>query len=63
MWHAWERGDVFTGFWLGGPNVRDHWEELRRRWEDNIKLDLREREIDGRNGFGWLKIGSSGGPL
>jgi hypothetical protein len=22
------RGDVFTGFWLGGPKSRDHWEDL-----------------------------------
>jgi hypothetical protein len=22
------RGEVFTGFWLGGQNVRDHWEDL-----------------------------------
>jgi hypothetical protein len=22
------RGDVFTGFWLGGPKIRDHWEDL-----------------------------------
>jgi hypothetical protein len=21
-------GKVFTGFWLGGPKVRDHWEDL-----------------------------------
>jgi hypothetical protein len=28
MWHAWGRGEVFTGFWLGGPKVRDHWEDL-----------------------------------
>jgi hypothetical protein len=27
-WHAWGRGEVFTGFWLGGPKVRDHWEDL-----------------------------------
>jgi len=19
------RGEVFTGFWLGGPKARDHW--------------------------------------
>jgi hypothetical protein len=25
----------------------------RRRWEDNIKLDLREREIDGAN---WIQL-------
>jgi len=28
MWHAWGRGEVFTGFWLGGPNARDNWEDL-----------------------------------
>jgi hypothetical protein len=28
MWHAWGRGEVFTGFWLGGPKVRDHWKDL-----------------------------------
>jgi hypothetical protein len=28
MWHAWKRGEVFSGFWLGGPKVRDHWEDL-----------------------------------
>jgi len=22
------RGEVFTGFWLGGPRARDHWEDL-----------------------------------
>jgi hypothetical protein len=34
MWHAWGRGEVFTGFWLGGPEGR-----TRRRWEDNLKID------------------------
>jgi hypothetical protein len=28
MWHAWGRGEVFTGFWLGGPKAKDHWEDL-----------------------------------
>jgi hypothetical protein len=23
-----ERGEVLTGFWLGGPKARDHWEDL-----------------------------------
>jgi hypothetical protein len=22
------RGEVFPGFWLGGPKVRDHWKDL-----------------------------------
>jgi hypothetical protein len=33
----------------------------RRRWDDNIKMDLRAIGIDGRTGFSWLRIGSSGG--
>jgi hypothetical protein len=28
MWHAWGRGEEFTGFWLGGPKERDHWKDL-----------------------------------
>jgi len=28
VWHAWERRGVLTGFWLGGPRVGDHWEDL-----------------------------------
>jgi hypothetical protein len=47
------RGEVFTWFWLGSPNVRDHWGRSRRRWEDNIKMDLREIEIDGAN---WIQL-------
>jgi len=27
MWHALGRGEMFTEFWLGGPKVRDHWED------------------------------------
>jgi hypothetical protein len=37
-----------TGFWLGSPKGRDHWEDLGvggRR----INLDLREIGIDGAN--------------
>jgi len=36
---------VFTGFWLGGPK--------ERRWEDNIKMDLREVGICGTN---WIRL-------
>jgi hypothetical protein len=28
MWHAWGRGEVFKGFWLVAPKVRDHGEDL-----------------------------------
>jgi hypothetical protein len=48
MWQAWRRGDMSAGFWLGGQKGR-----LRRRWKDNIKMDLREIGIDGAN---WIQL-------
>jgi hypothetical protein len=31
----------------------------RRRWEDNIKMDL--QEVGGGCGWSWLRIGTGGG--
>jgi hypothetical protein len=45
-------GEVFTGFWLGGPKGRDHWEDLGVGG-GNIKMDLREIGIDGAN---WIQL-------
>jgi hypothetical protein len=45
MWHAWERGETCTGFWWGRP---------RRRWEDGIKMDL--REIGWGGGVEWIHL-------
>ena len=35
----------------------------RRRWEDNIKMDLREVGGGGDLMWSWLKIGTDGGHL
>jgi hypothetical protein len=43
---------VFTGFWLGGPKKRPLGRP-RRRWEVNIKMDLRKTGIDGAN---WISL-------
>jgi hypothetical protein len=53
---------VYSGFW---------WEDLRkeklekpgRRWEGNIKMDLREVGWDELTGSIWLRIGTRGGLL
>jgi hypothetical protein len=56
-----ERG--VYGVLVGRPEDKRPLERPRRRWEDNIKMDLRKREIIRRTGFGWFRIGSSGGLL
>jgi hypothetical protein len=53
MWHAWGRGEVFTGFRLGGSEGKRPLGRPRRWWEDNIKMDLREKRIDGVN---WIQL-------
>jgi len=35
-------GEVHTGFWCGNLREGDHLEEPRRKWEDNVKMDLGE---------------------
>jgi hypothetical protein len=44
---------MFTGFWLGGLNVRDHWEDLGIGGRITFKLDLREIQ------WGELDLGGS----
>jgi hypothetical protein len=33
---------MYTGFWWGNLRERDHLENPGVRWQDNIKMDLRE---------------------
>jgi hypothetical protein len=48
---------------MGEPEGKRLLGRLRRRWVDNIKMDL--RDYDGMIWIGlmWLRIGTSGGPL
>jgi hypothetical protein len=48
---------------VGRPEGKRPLGRPRRRWYDNIKLDLREIGMYGRTAFGWLRIRSSGGLL
>jgi hypothetical protein len=46
-------GESVYGVLVGKPEGRRPLEIPRRRWEDNIKLDLREIGIDGAN---WIRL-------
>jgi len=54
------RGKVFTGFSLGVPVVRDHWEDLSVGGRITLRWALGKSGSMGQTGFGWLRIGSSG---
>jgi hypothetical protein len=41
--------ECYQSFWIGRPESRRSLGRPRRRWEDNIKMDLREIGIDGAN--------------
>jgi hypothetical protein len=49
MRHVWGRGEVFTE----KPEVKRPLGRPRRRWKDNIKMDLIEIGIDGVN---WIRM-------
>jgi hypothetical protein len=59
----WGRGELFTGFWLGGPKGRNHWKDLGVGGRITLRWVLGRLGSMGRNILGWLRIGSSGEPL
>jgi len=52
MWRGSGRGEVYTRFRWGNLRERDHLRP-RRRWEDNIKMDLQEV---GCGGMDWIEL-------
>jgi alpha-glucosidase (family GH31 glycosyl hydrolase) len=50
MWHAWERGETYTGLWWESPKEKDH---SKYQGVDGIKMDL------GETGWGsveWIQL-------
>jgi hypothetical protein len=50
-------------FFMGKPERKRALGRLRRRWEDNIKMDVQEIELGLWTALIWLQIGTSGGLL
>jgi hypothetical protein len=48
---------------VGKPEGKSPLERPRRRWEDGIRMDLREIGWLVWSGFTWLRIGTVGGLL
>jgi hypothetical protein len=53
MWHAWGEGRSVYRVLVERPEGKRPLGKPRSRWEDNIKMDLREIGIDGAN---WIQL-------
>jgi hypothetical protein len=40
MWHVWEAIEMHTGLWWRDIKEGNHLGRPRRRWNDNIKIEL-----------------------
>jgi hypothetical protein len=47
------RGEVYTGFWWGNLREKRPLGRIRRRWEDNIKMDFQEVGWGGKD---WIEL-------
>jgi hypothetical protein len=54
MWHAWERRGKCTRFWWETPIGKRQLVRPRHRWEDGMRVDLREICFD------WFRIWNGG---
>jgi hypothetical protein len=60
MWHAWRKGEVFTGLWWEGLKVRDHCEYLEVGERITLRWTLGRQGSMGQTEFDWLRKESSG---
>jgi hypothetical protein len=49
---------MHTKFYSETATLRDHLGIPRRRWEEKIKIDLKQ-DVPMRIGFNWFKIGNA----
>ena len=60
---AYGEGKVVHRVLIGKPEGKRPLGRPRRRWEDNIKMDLGKWKRVIGTGWSWLRIGTGGGRL
>jgi hypothetical protein len=53
MYRGWGRREACLGFWWGNLREKDHWGDVRRKCENNIRMDLQEV---GCGGMDWIGL-------
>jgi hypothetical protein len=62
MWHAWERGETYIGFWWESPKGKEHFKDQGVDGRMGSKWTF-GRLVGVWSGFSWLRIGTVGGLL
>ena len=52
---------IMYGLGLGKPEGKRPLARSRRRWHDNIKMDLKNWILETWTGLMWLRVGTRGG--
>jgi hypothetical protein len=63
MWHAWERREKCTRFWVESPKVRGHLEDQGVDGRVESEWILGRLACGVWIGFDWLRTGTGGGLL
>jgi hypothetical protein len=63
MWHAWKKERKVYKVLVEKPKGKRPLGRPRRRWEDGVRMDLREIRLGVWIGFDWLRTGTGGGLL
>jgi hypothetical protein len=63
MWHTWERGETYTGFWWESAEGKGHLEDQGVDGRMGSKRTLGRLVGGVWSGFTWLRIGNAGGLL
>jgi hypothetical protein len=61
--HEWAKFEMHTEIQLKEYQSKRPLSRLRRRWDDNIKMNPRLLDVKVRIRFNWLRIRSNGGFL
>ena len=60
MWHVWRTGDVYTRFWWGGREGKNHFEDPGVDWRIILKWVVKKWDREAWTGLVCLRIGTGG---
>jgi len=60
MWHVWNRGEAYTGFWWGNLREGDHLGDPGVEGMKILRWIFKKWDVDMWTGSSWLRRGTGG---